>query len=335
MIDPRRLRYTSSFAVSMILTALLGVFFTRCDALTITAPTREDGVGRSLRSRSRVDTNTHITKHRQLEMDLRIRSTVEGDIKKIAEILTHELLQDDEKERNHLYQAKLLDFKFRGTYSDVKSLLQSRMDAIQIGRNFYRKESTRTGAEAEADRLKMLWNNETFRTHVETAALLSNEPHFWKDHNFYCAPESFDWFFHKMITAENTLTGEIVGFCEIAMLAEPMNKKGQTIINGRHEDIDSGSKGDEECSLVKSNAVVVPTIINLVTCKEYRRCGVGSSIVNSALNYARRTASPSKTIALYVEEENIGAISMYKRLGFEMRRLVKSSNQLYMTHRYN
>lgn len=311
MIVPIRFSYISVFAIASI---LISIFISRnISALTITAPTWEGSVGRSVRSR--VDSDKHVDKHQQLELDLRIRSTVEGDIKKVAEILTHELLED-ENERNHQYQTKLLDFKFRGTFSDVTSLLQSRMDAIQIGRSFYRKE---VSILTEADRLRLLWNNEQFRTHVEKAASLSNERHFWKEHNFYCAPDSFDWLFHKMITAENAITGEVVGFCEVAML---------------HADVDDGDE-EEECSLITSEAVAVPTIINLVTSNKYRRRGVGSTIVNSALNYARRTSSPGKTVALFVEEDNIGAIRIYKRLGFEMERKIKSTRQLYMMQQVN
>merc|ERR1740130_998929 len=86
---------------------------------------------------------------------------------------------------------------------------------------------------------------------------------------------------------------------------------------------------EDECSI--RDVETVPTIINFITSPEYRRRGVGSSVVNSALKYVQKTSPAGGTMALYVEEENTNAINMYKRFGFTIQQEVQSNQQLYMT----
>merc|ERR1740130_414906 len=174
------------------------------------------------------------TQNQQLaKLNLRIRSTVESDIKEIATILTHALLEEEQektkenKKKNR--RVSPFNFKFKSTAAGVTSLLQSRMDATQTGKKIltegqHSSSSLESPPLTEAEQLRMLWSNDQFRTKIEKAALLSNEPHIWKNHNFMCAPQNFDWLYHKMITAENTITGEIIGFCEIAMLSKPLQQ---------------------------------------------------------------------------------------------------------------
>jgi len=311
-----------SVATTVIMISIMSLFKTsnNCHALVNTVPSWEE-VGRLARKKvDKVGVIEKKIKHQNLEIGLRIRSTVEGDIKEIANILTYALMEEEEQD-----QKTPMNFKFRITASGVTSLLQSRMDAIEIGNEFLMEEySKECSLEplAEADQLRLLWNNEKLRTNIEKAALLSNnEPHVWKDHNFVCAPQSSDWLFHKMITAENVVTGEVVGFGEIAMLSQPSEEGSTMDISIRQDD-------KEVCSLL--DIAAVPTIVNLVTSNEYRRCGVGSTIVNSALKYVQKTWS-GEAMALYVEEDNIRAINLYERLGFKRQRKVKSTQQLYMT----
>mmetsp|Transcript_34030 Transcript_34030/g.38048 ORF Transcript_34030/g.38048 Transcript_34030/m.38048 type:complete len:326 (-) Transcript_34030:2566-3543(-) len=321
MIIPIRRSNYDSVATTVIMISIMSLFkaLNNCHALVITAPSLED-VGRLARKRiDKVGVIEKKIKYQNLELDLRIRSTVEGDIKEIANILTYALMEEEEQD-----QKTPMNFKFRITASGVTSLLQSRIDAIEIGNKSLMEEYSKEcplEPLAEADQLRLLWNNEKFRTNIEKAALLSNEPHVWKEHNFVCAPQSFDWLFHKMITAENVVTGEVVGFGEIAMLTQPSEEGSTMDISIRQDD-------KEECSLL--DIAAVPTIVNLVTSNEYRRCGVGSMIVNSALKYVQKTWL-GEAMALYVEEDNIRAINLYERLGFKKQRKVKSTQQLYMT----
>merc|ERR1740130_2015164 len=78
------------------------------------------------------------TQNQQLaKLNLRIRSTVESDIKEIATILTHALLEEEQdktkenKKKNR--RVSPFNFKFKSTVSGVTSLLQSRMDATKTG----------------------------------------------------------------------------------------------------------------------------------------------------------------------------------------------------------
>jgi ribosomal protein S18 acetylase RimI-like enzyme len=304
-----------------------------CHALAVIAPSWEGDTGITTRTRVGTD-NIGIDTNQQLaKLNLRIRSTVESDIKEIANILTHALLeeeQDKTKENKKNRRVSPFNFKFKSTVSGVTSLLQSRMDATKTGKKILMEghSSSLESPPTEADQLRMLWSNDKFRTNIEKAASLSNEPHIWKDHNFMCAPQNFDWLYHKMITAENTITGEIVGFCEIAMLSKPLQDDDDGTTTTTTMDGLTIQDVEDECSIRDVDAV--PTIINFITSPEYRRRGVGSSIVNSALKYVHKT-SPGETMALYVEKDNTNAINMYKRLGFKVQHKVESTQQLYMT----
>ena len=326
MVPTQALR--CSVAYSVLVCYVLAV---SCHALVITAPTLNGNGNGMLKTKERVSSAG--TKIERLDLDLRIRATTEGDIMQVANMLTHALLEEDGvgaaagKHNKQKLLSPLQSMKFRNIRSGVAPLLQSRMNAIKIGRKILGDHLGKGTLEnmEEADQLRLLWSNDNFRNSVGKAASLSNEPHIWNDHNFACAPQSFNWLFHKMITAENAYTGEIIGFCEIAMLSQPSDgdsSESNTYGIG-------SSVFDEECSLLEEEPGV-PTIVNLVTSADYRRRGVGSTVMNSAMNYLQKSSSTFNEIALYVEEENDSAIKMYERLGFQKARRVESKNQWYM-----
>lgn len=319
MVSTSALRLALVFPIVALYTLIVA-----CNALVITAPTW-DSFGSSTRNQK----SNAGTKIERLDLSVKIRSTSEADIQEIASMLAYSIVNDNDT-RDHVSTLGTKNFfpslnlDVRNTRNSIVSLLQSRMNAITIGRKFMRDHLAKGTLEglSEADQLRFLWSNDAFRKNIEKAALLSNEPHIWSDHNFVCAPQSFDWLFHKMVTAENALTGEIIGFCEVAMLSKPSERDSQV----------SRTIGDEECSIVDENNGV-PTIMNLVTSPNYRRRGVASTIVGSAMRYIQTTAPSSSgdEIALYVEERNSRAISMYERLGFERQERLLSKDQLYMT----
>ncbi|MGK3761587.1 MAG: hypothetical protein ACI8RD_013905, partial [Bacillariaceae sp.] len=170
---------------------LSSVVINYCHALAVIAPSWEGGSS-GVTTRTRVGTADiiEINSNQQLaELNLRIRSTVESDIKEIANILTHALIEEEQDktvpQKNHR-RVSPFNFKFKSTVSGVTSLLQSRIDSIKIGKKFLTEGSTSSLESpplTEADQLRMLWSNDKFRSNIENAASLSNEPHIWKDHN--------------------------------------------------------------------------------------------------------------------------------------------------------
>lgn len=319
--------YTVSRCSAIYSIIVLYAFGVTCHALVIGTPTLVGSGMLTTKENRRAE-----TKIERLDLDLRIRSTNEGDIKEIAHMLTRALLEEedlrsDATERNRRQRILPLNLRFRNTRAGVTPLLESRMNAIKIGNKTMNQHFSQGIVEklTEAEQLRLLWSNDSFRNSVEKAASLSNEPHVWKEHNFACAPQSFNRLFHKMITAENAFTGEIVGFCEVAMLSQPsVDKSSET---GTYE---TGSLFfDEECSIMDEESGV-PTIVNLVTSVEYRRRGVGSAVMKSAMNYLKKVSSSSDTMALYVDESNDSAIRIYECLGFQKIRRVESKNQWYM-----
>ena len=291
----------------------------RCHALVVNTPTL-DGNGFVTTETSSPETKIE----RSMGLDLRIRSAHESDVNEIADMLTYALLEGDAEERDVPKKHQFFsppNFKFRNIRKGVAPLLQSRITAIETGGNVvhnYLAKGTLDNLN-EADQLRLLWDNDSFRQSVEKAASLSNEPHIWKDHNFACAPQSFNWLFHKMVTAENVHTGDIIGFCEVAILSKP--SEGDSSDTGTY---------DEECRLV-DNEPGIPTIVNLVTSADHRRRGVGTTLLNSVLNYVQRSSPTWNEMALYVEEGNTRAIKMYERFGFQKRKMVHSKKQWYMT----
>ncbi len=292
------------------------VFCVACSALVVTMP----GKGMIGTTTPQVET----TIDRPVDLELRIRSTHMGDIPEIANMLTYALVEEEAATNSNKNQQfpSPLNFRFRKIRSGVAPLLQSRMDAIQFGKNMIKENGGILDNLSQSDQLRLLWSNDAFRNRIEKAASYSNEPHIWKEHNFVCAPQSYDWLFHKMITAENALTGEIVGFCEIAMLSQPGDSS------------ESWTSWNEECSL-EENVPGSPTIVNLITSRDYRRRGVGSAVMNSAMNYLEKTSPTWNEMALYVEEDNDAAISVYERLGFRKTHRVESKKQWYMTRDFS
>lgn len=60
----------------------------------------------------------------------------------------------------------------------------------------------------------------------------------------------------------------------------------------------------------------------MVVDKEYRRFGLGTKLINKALEYARQ--KKIKKIDLYVTADNSSAVEFYKNKGFEIERYMMS-----------
>lgn len=227
---------------------------------------------------------------------LKIRSTKESDVCQGISDMWANALVDPKQE---LGSPSTFNFRrrmyFLRSKASIEDLLCSRLKVIRAAEKTMEECSLYYDEHklSEAERLRYLWSNERFRNTMERAAKLSNEPHRWSSHNFSCAPKNAEYLQHKMLTAENKITGEIVGFCEVAMLLDPSSHFGER-------------QGE-----------VHPTIVNLVVSPNHRRRGVASRIINSARNYVAREWD-AEDLNLYVEKDNHAAVTLYQRLGFQM-----------------
>jgi ribosomal protein S18 acetylase RimI-like enzyme len=323
IIFSRRRRQRQPILFSAFVAGLLHVFIdlycqvSVSHALVVTSPRWQEDITKG--SRNGEIQNEYIVVQPRLK--LRIRSTAPEDISIVSTILAHALLE--EKDTRHRQTQLPFNFKkhmeFLMTKTGMASMLHSRMDAMITGKKLWQSINDDSPTEDELNdihKLRYLWSSEIFRTKLEKACKMSHEPHSWNDYNFACAPQDADKLFHKMMTAENVATGEIVGFCEVALLSQPADWRSE-------EDISYYISQQEKTDEMDA----VPTIVNLVTPAEYRRRGIASSILRSASRYVQLQGC-SNELALYVEEKNLGAVRMYERLGFKTA--IRYSNQLYM-----
>jgi ribosomal protein S18 acetylase RimI-like enzyme len=230
---------------------------------------------------------------------IRIRSTSEEDIDQVASLLSAALV-DPPKNNEFNWKSSMELLK---TKVGVESLIRSRVQAMREGQRFSALISPDWTA---SDRLRLLWSHDAFRNKVEKAAKESTEPHIWGGHNFALVPNDPCWLQHKMLTAQDAISGDILGFCEVAMLSVPSDD-GECLIN---------------CA---------PTIVNLVTSSQHRRRGIGSRLLNSAERFVRDKWS-SDELNLYVDQGNKAAISVYSNMGFEKVQAIDSEtrSQWYM-----
>jgi ribosomal protein S18 acetylase RimI-like enzyme len=238
---------------------------------------------------------------------VRIRTARESDIVQVSNLLSNALVSSSSEANVVNWRIKLEVLKSK---AGVETLLRSRMLAIRAGQKL--SHVLALPDLSEFDRLRLLWSHDTLRNKIENAARLSSEPHIWKHHaNFALAPGDPDWLQHKMIAAEDAASGEIIGFCEVAMLSLPMM-----------------AEGDEGCSVE-----CAPTIVNLVTSPKHRRRGIASSLVKTASRLVQQHWSTDE-LNLYVDKDNTAALTMYSKLGFEKSASIErdSRPQWYMRH---
>ena len=252
------------------------------------------------------------------DIAFRIRSTKESDIHQgVSDIWANTIVEG--LPQRGLPQRGLGDsftyFRrrifFLKSKECVEQLLQTRLKAIRVGTKtieecalYYDEDDL-----SESEKLRYLWSNDRFRNCFEKAARISKEPHQWKSYNFACAPERSDCLQHKMLTAEDRYTGELLGFCEIAMLVDPTEQHDETV----H---------------------VRPSIVNLIVSPKHRRRGVATRILRSAENYVSREWDADE-LNLFVDQDNDAAVSLYQGLGFQKTATSTQTDrkvtQLYMT----
>ncbi|CAJ1937900.1 unnamed protein product [Cylindrotheca closterium] len=306
-------RYKSVHLIASIVAAfsLIGL----SDSLVISPPFGNQGISIASNNHQNDDSEeSQLIRNNQLSQSrrrsVRIRSTSEDDISDVAQILASSLLEQESDGIMGGFKAQIELLK---TKAGVESLLRSRIHAIDTAKRLQFPHWEYSSEEvSEAVGLRYVWsNNDSFRKKIEQAAKLSNEPHIWKDHNFAYAPGCVRWLQHKMFTAVDAHSGEIVGFCEVAMLSKP-------------------SAFEEECEIDGDD--YAPTIMNLATAPEHRRKGIATRLMRSASRFVQKEWKESTELSLYVEQDNEPAIALYQNLGFGSQQAVERNDnqQFYM-----
>jgi ribosomal protein S18 acetylase RimI-like enzyme len=213
--------------------------------------------------------------------------------------------------------------------------------------------------------VKYLWStNDELRTEIQLAASETGEDTIWKHHHpMVITPSSTHWFNHIQMSAiassntqssatetytekvasvfnfpfsfmdevDETSLRKVVGFCEVAMLLNPIYTLNQTI-----DDCNCLSKTD--CVISIPNRVqqrmdntpqinyYSPAIANLAVDNTMRRQGIATKLLQRAERYISRYWTNTTTIGLYVSASNIPAIRLYEKCGYHKLITVPSTS---------
>jgi ribosomal protein S18 acetylase RimI-like enzyme len=243
----------------------------------------------------------------------RIRSTRRSDVEPVADLLSSAITGDpsfsDSSWKTRMDRLRVI--------SSVKNTLDLRVRATQEGKKHWSQKLQVGNAVSSLhvhenrDHLRYLWGQDSFRNKVKQAAELATEPHPWERHNFAMEPEDPAWLRHEMITAECTKYGQIVGFCEIAMLLCPPSAPR----SGEDNDYDYDYGNQEAQEFRKTECA--PTVANLVVSSDWRRRGIAKGLIKSAERLVRRKWR-STELGLYVEQRNYNAFNLYHDAGYRV-----------------
>jgi ribosomal protein S18 acetylase RimI-like enzyme len=239
-----------------------------------------------------------------------IRKATISDVDEVASLLAMAVTVQSSYSSAH--KQPVFNMKHLRIKADIRSQIMNRIKAVEEGNKIINRSSA-IGCDAH-DHSKMLWSNQSFRYKLERAVSLSTETHLWHRHHFAKPPKDPSILQHAMITAVNDDTGEVVGFVEIAMLPVP------------------NIEASDDSTIIP----YAPTIVNLVTCPEYRRRGIASTILESAKRYVKQQWDRAPHIGLKVDDDNAPAINLYRKHGFckvtWVPNRVGAKGQFYLTY---
>eukprot|EP00527_Entomoneis_sp_CCMP2396_P000752 CAMPEP_0198155992 /NCGR_PEP_ID=MMETSP1443-20131203/69425_1 /TAXON_ID=186043 /ORGANISM="Entomoneis sp., Strain CCMP2396" /LENGTH=370 /DNA_ID=CAMNT_0043822767 /DNA_START=445 /DNA_END=1557 /DNA_ORIENTATION=+ len=275
---------------------------------------------------------------------IRIRQTVESDLAAVAAMLSTAAYNDNSSSpslSNPFDWKNQLDQML--ARADIGVLLKCRLEALEEGRKAWDRvnviippsndrnhEEEKEDSEDNEDeddiatnkrddannRLKLMWaTSGKLRDRIAKASADTGEDNLWRRHNFALTPQDISWFNHLQMTAEDVHTGQVVGFCEVAMLSNP-------VLEQRLLDEDDQQQ----------QPAFSPAITNLVTAPECRRKGIATRMLKLAERIVRDkwqskqkqqsdddndSTERHQPFGLYVEKTNDAAIALYSRLGYE------------------
>ena len=213
--------------------------------------------------------------------------------------------------------------------------------------------------------LKYLWStNDQLRTEIQIAASETGEDTIWKHHfPMIITPLSKQWFNHIQISAistavtnspsmmsstksppsffpfsfkdevKNDSLTKVVGFCEVAMLSNPIYTINQTLNDCSFPDkqdcvISIQDRTQQRMDGTPQINYYSPAIANLAVDHTLRRQGIATKLLQRAERYISRYWKNTTTIGLYVSTTNIPAIRLYEKCGYCKQMTVPSTSTL-------
>ena len=247
---------------------------------------------------------------------IRIRKSVQSDLPIVAELLSTAASSLQSNKNNNKSNWGLGNWKARLdqrlAQAEIESLLRCRLEAMEEGRKAYHKLAHHmVSLKEEQDRLKLLWSNsDRLRNHIEKASAETGEDNVWRRHNFALTPLDSTWLHHLQMTAEDVSSGQVVGFCEVAMLSNPILLEQQQTT--------TTTNGDDKDDIQDTFNVFSPAIVNLATSPERRRQGIATRMLRLAERFVERKWG-STQLGLYVEKANHPALALYMNSGYEAK----------------
>jgi GNAT superfamily N-acetyltransferase len=309
----------------------------------------------------------------QQQTTLQIRKTVETDLSAVASFLATAAVSSNNS-NNNIWQKKIDQLWAK---SDIEALLRRRFNALHEGQkavqrvnnmvdnSAYNNNNNNNGATtttapivSSQQKLQLLWSSsDRLRQEIAMAAAETGEDTVWRRHpHMAVTPATAQWLNHLQMTATvvvgtktttttpndvtpSTAETVVVGFCEIAMLLNPVYSPPDQDTNNEWviavEEDNASSSSTSRTSTPRYD-YYSPAIVNLAVAPEFRRQGIAAKLLATAERYVVQhwgsssgsvvvrsgTTTPpapstTVTLGLYVHPSNAAAMALYQSRGYK------------------